>query len=197
MSNIEYRTLPSEFNRLFVTQSSFTKSKSRPTLQDSLTFETLKHRQVVVRIIGFLVVNFGALALGAQFTGDGVPSEWYQTLNKAPWTPPGWVFGAAWTTIMICFSIYMAKAYDLVQHKKELIGLYALQLGLNISWNPIFFKYHAVDLGLVTITSLTIVIFIFLFMYKTLMKNWSALLLPYAIWLVIATSLNAYVCLMN
>ena len=135
--------------------------------------------------------------MGAQFTGEGVPSEWYQSLNKAPWTPPGWVFGAAWTTIMICFSFYMAKAYEVIKNKKELLGLYVFQLVLNIMWNPIFFKFHAVNAGLVTITSLTVLLFIFIFHYKSLTKNWTVLLLPYAIWLVIATSLNAYVCVMN
>jgi len=152
---------------------------------------------VVKQLIIFLVLNFGALALGAQFTGEGVPSEWYQTLNKAPWTPPGWVFGAAWTLIMICFSVYMAKAYELIENKKELLGLYVFQLLLNIGWNPIFFKFHAVNEGLVTITSLTVLLLIFLFRYKSQTKSWSALLLPYVIWLVIATSLNAYICLMN
>lgn len=43
---------------------------------------------MIKRIILFLVLNFAALAIGGLFTGDGVPSEWYQNLNKAPWTPP-------------------------------------------------------------------------------------------------------------
>ena len=150
-----------------------------------------------MRTFLFFVLNFGAIALGGMFTGEGVPSEWYQNLNKAPWTPPGWVFGAAWTLIMVCFSLYMAKAYELVKNKKEFIGLYAFQLILNISWNPIFFKFHAVNTGLVTITSLTVLLFLFLFRYRELTKSWRLLLLPYCLWLVIATSLNAYVCLMN
>ena len=50
---------------------------------------------MVYRIIIFLVLNFGALGIGGLFTGKGVPSEWYNELNKAPWSPPGWVFGFA------------------------------------------------------------------------------------------------------
>jgi tryptophan-rich sensory protein len=31
----------------------------------------------------------------------------YLNLNKAPWTPAGWVFGAAWTSVMLFFfSLY-------------------------------------------------------------------------------------------
>ena len=62
---------------------------------------------MVLRVIIFLVLNFAALGLGGLFTSKGVPSDWYQHLNKAPWTPPGWAFGFAWTLIMICFSFYM------------------------------------------------------------------------------------------
>jgi len=58
-------------------------------------------------VILFLVLNFGALAVASLFTGNGVASNWYQHLNKAPWTPPGWMFGLAWTTIMICFALYI------------------------------------------------------------------------------------------
>jgi len=39
---------------------------------------------MAIRIIIFLLINFGALALGGLFTGKGVPSDWYQELNKAP-----------------------------------------------------------------------------------------------------------------
>lgn len=60
----------------------------------------------ILRFVVFLAINFGALAIGGLFTGKGIPSDWYQNLDKAPWTPPGWIFKAAWTTIMIFFSVY-------------------------------------------------------------------------------------------
>ena len=63
---------------------------------------------MVLRLFIFLVINFGALAVGGYFTNDAVTSDWYLEMEKAPWTSLGWVFGAAWTAIMICFSIYLA-----------------------------------------------------------------------------------------
>lgn len=39
---------------------------------------------MILRLIVFLAINFGALAIGGIFTGSGVPSDWYQNLNKAP-----------------------------------------------------------------------------------------------------------------
>lgn len=152
---------------------------------------------MITRLIIFLVLNFGALAIGSFFTSKGVPSEWYITLNKAPWTPPGWMFGFAWTTIMICFSLYLAYLWPLEENKNFLIGLFLVQLVLNIGWNPTFFYYHNMLGGLLIITALTAVMWYFLFHYWDLLKWKTILVAPYCIWLVIATSLNAYTVLKN
>ena len=62
-------------------------------------------------ILLFILINFGALAIGTYLMDNGPTSIWYLTLNKAPWTPPGWVFGAAWFSIMVCFSIYIQNLH--------------------------------------------------------------------------------------
>lgn len=152
---------------------------------------------MIYRIILFLLINFTALGIGGFFTGKGVPSEWYVNLNKAPWTPPGWVFGFAWTTIMVFFSIYLSFAWEKVMNNKLLIILFALQWVLNVSWNPTFFYYHHVTMGLVIISLLTLLMGYFLFNYWQDLHLYSLLILPYFIWLMIATSLNAYILIKN
>ncbi|MDA9987060.1 tryptophan-rich sensory protein [Crocinitomicaceae bacterium] len=150
-----------------------------------------------LKIIGFLILNFGALTLGGIFAGSGASSDWYAELNKAPWTPPGWVFGFAWTTIMLCFSIYMAIVYTRAKSIKALLILYSIQWVLNFSWNPIFFYLYYPIIGLLVIVTLTALICYFLFNYRPIAKGFSLLILPYTIWLFIATSLNAYILFMN
>ena len=59
----------------------------------------------------FIVINFSGLAIGSWLMNNGPLSNWYTNLNQAPWTPPGFVFGIAWTLIMICFSIYLGKLF--------------------------------------------------------------------------------------
>lgn len=152
---------------------------------------------MIYRLIIFLIINFGALAIGGIFTGKGVPSDWYVNLNKAPWTPPGWVFGAAWTIIMICFSIYLSYLWPSVENKNILITLFIIQLVLNIGWNPAFFYFNHISISLVIISLLTLLIgFTFYFYYEEV-KIKSILLLPYLVWLLIATSLNAYIWIKN
>jgi tryptophan-rich sensory protein len=106
------------------------------------------------------------------------------------------VFGFAWTTIMLCFSVYMATLYAKTKSVKTVI-LYAMQWMLNVAWNPIFFYLHNPIIGLIVIVALTSLVTYFLFRYRSSQKGFSLLLLPYVIWLFIATSLNAYVVFMN
>ncbi|MEM9024883.1 MAG: TspO/MBR family protein, partial [Bacteroidota bacterium] len=130
-------------------------------------------------------------------TGNEVASDWYTTLNRAPWTPPGWVFGAAWATIMVCFAVFMAYLWSAIDHKAFVLGLYVAQWLLNVSWNPSFFLFHQTLVALVDITLLTALMSYMLFRGWGAMR-WKALLVaPYVIWLLIATSLNGYIVLAN
>jgi tryptophan-rich sensory protein len=152
-------------------------------------------KQLLLFLI-FSVINFGGLAFGSWLMDNGPLSDWYTNLNQAPWTPPGRVFGVAWTLIMLCFSVYLSKLFSLVKSKK-LILVYVLQVFLNVSWNYIFFNLHQVFLALIVIVALTIVILYLFVKYKQTLKNLSYLLFPYIIWLIIATSLNAYILIYN
>lgn len=152
---------------------------------------------MIIRLIIFLALNFGALAIGSIFTGKGVPSDWYVNLAKAPWTPPGWAFGTAWTTIMVCFSIYMAYLWPDIEDKKLLISMYSLQWILNVAWNPLFFYFRNVVAGFFIIIMLTALIGFILFFYWPELKIKTVLIAPYFIWLIIAASLNGYILLVN
>jgi translocator protein len=154
-------------------------------------------KYMAARLLLFLILNFCALAIGGLFTGSGVTSDWYSNLNKAPWTPPGWVFGAAWTIIMICFAIYMAILWPRVENKTMLLILFSLQWILNVSWNPVFFYFHYATFALMIIVILTVVVAYLLFSYFTHLKYAWSLIIPYFIWLLIATSLNAYIVYNN
>ena len=144
----------------------------------------------------FLIINFGALYIGNILMNDGPRTAWYQNINQAPWTPPGWLFGVAWSTIMICFSVYMAYLYKTMPNSKVKI-LFAIQFILNVIWNYIFFNQHLVGVALICIILLSLVVGKFLFAYKDQLKTKSLLILPYFIWLIVATSLNAYVFIYN
>ena len=144
-----------------------------------------------------LIINFGGLYIGSLLMNNGPISDWYMSLNQAPWTPPGWVFGFAWTVIMVCFSIYLAYLFSW-QNSKFLWLFYAFQVLLNVSWNYIFFNQHMTNFGLVVIVSLLIVILYYFLTFRAeSLQKLRFLLLPYISWLCIAISLNLYVVIHN
>jgi tryptophan-rich sensory protein len=152
--------------------------------------------KIILTII-FLIINFGGLALGGWLMNSGPTSDWYMNLNKAPWTPPGWVFGVAWTIIMICFSIYLTELFSFKINTK-IVLLFTIQIFLNVIWNYVFFNQHLIGLGLLTIVLLTILIFYFFFIFnENRMQFFRYLLIPYMLWLCVATSLNAYILIKN
>jgi len=148
------------------------------------------------RLIIFIIINFGALWLGSVLQGAGSRSEWYQGLEIAPWTPPGWVFGVAWFSIMLCFSLFMAYTVELKAFNLLLL-LVIVQLILNISWNAVFFRYHLTGLSLIIILALTIVVTAIFLMHVKTMTARSLLVLPYVLWLILASSLNWYAWIKN
>lgn len=144
----------------------------------------------------FLVLNFGALAIGTLLMENGPKSDWYLSLVKAPWTPAGWVFGAAWTSIMFCFSIYMTKLVE-TESSKSVIKLFAIQWVLNVLWNYLFFNQHLVLFAFIELLALNILVGYFLFRYSHSLKYYTLFIVPYFLWSLIASSLNGYILVNN
>lgn len=127
---------------------------------------------------------------------DGSNSDWYINLNKAPWNPPGWVFGLAWSFLLICFSIYLS----LLSQKNvsnKLIVIILVQYLLNIVWNYFFFNQHLTELGLIDISFLTLTVYYIFYTNLKTMKWKSIFIVPYLLWLLVATSLNLYIVIYN
>ncbi|RXP61918.1 tryptophan-rich sensory protein [Lutibacter sp. HS1-25] len=149
-----------------------------------------------VWILLFLLLNFSALGIGSWLMNNGPTSNWYIALNKAPWTPPGWVFGVAWTTIMVCFSIYLSYLVNLKQSNVFWL-LFIVQFVLNVSWNFVFFNQHQMGFALIIIILLTVLVGYYLFSFLSEMGLKSLLIVPYFLWLLVAISLNAYSYIKN
>jgi len=145
----------------------------------------------------FLITNFVGLYFGSILMNEGPSSAWYLLLNKAPWTPPGWVFGIAWTTIMLCFSFYLASLIRIID-SVNFWAIYTVQCILNISWNYVFFNLQKTVAGLIIISLLTVVMVFYFYKFKNQQLKYTKYLLsPYILWLFIASSLNLYIVIYN
>lgn len=154
-----------------------------------------------------LAVFLGASALvawlGALATLNNVDG-WYATADKAPWSPPNWVFGPAWTLLYTA----MAVAGWLVWRRRgertgPALTAYGIQLVLNLSWTPVFFGLYpvmgtaALWLGLAIIIALIMAVTVTVLYFGPISRTAGLLLLPYISWLVFATSLNWWAALHN
>ena len=145
----------------------------------------------------FLITNFAGLYFGSILMNEGPSSAWYLLLNQAPWTPPGWVFGIAWFTIMLCFSFYLASLIRIIDSVK-FWAIYTVQCSLNISWNYVFFNLQKTVAGLIIISLLTVVMIFYFYKFKNQQLKYTKYLLsPYILWLFIASSLNLYIVIYN
>ncbi|MBP6731778.1 MAG: tryptophan-rich sensory protein [Chitinophagales bacterium] len=150
-------------------------------------------------LIIFALINFAALGIGALLMGNPRTNTWYQNAKKAPWTPPNWVFGAAWTVIMICYTIFLwlaARQYSMEELKPFYI-MYGLQWVLNVVWNPVFFRWHKTAQGFAIILALSVVVGWFVVWGFIHLGVVAVLVVPYFVWLLIASSLNGYVLAKN
>jgi len=146
----------------------------------------------IVALVGWLVLCFGAAAVGARFK----PGAWYAGLRKPAWTPPSWLFAPVWTLLYAM----MGVAAWLVWRQTGLsdaIGLFILQLALNAAWTWLFFglKRPAVALAEMVVPWLAITATLVAFWNVRPLAGW--LMVPYLLWVTFATGLTAAVWRLN
>ncbi len=149
-------------------------------------------------LAGLLAASFLVAYVGGLASSSGVDG-WYLVAEKPPWTPPNWLFGPVWTVLYTA----MAVAAWLVWRRWGWAGartallLYAGQLALNAIWTPLFFGAEQLWSGLAVIVALDVLLAINVVAFFRLHRLAGALMVPYLLWALYATSLNAGVAALN
>ncbi len=147
----------------------------------------------------FLVLCFGAAALGATFTARSV-REWYPKLRKPAGTPPNSYFGPVWTALYILMAVAAWNVYlkgGGLRQAALPLTLFFIQLLLNIAWSAIFFARRSPSLAFVEIVVL------WLFIFATTLAFWKVspisgwLMVPYLLWVSYAARLNLGIMRLN
>jgi len=138
----------------------------------------------------FIVVCIAAGGVGAVFTADSV-AGWYRTIAKPSWTPPDRVFGPVWTVLFIS----MGVAAWLVWRRgwarcRGALGLFGIQLLLNVGWSLVFFGLRSPGWAFVEILCLWIALVVTIAMFWRHSRLAAVLLLPYLGWSTFAAVLN-------
>jgi tryptophan-rich sensory protein len=154
-----------------------------------------KPRPRLLALAGWVLLCFAAAAPGGLF----MPGEWYASLKKPAWNPPGWIFGPVWSmlyTMMAVAAWLVWRRGGWVEQRKPLL-LFLVQLALNALWTPLFFGLHWPGVAFAEI------ILLWLAILWTIIAFWRGhrvaawLLVPYLAWVSFAAVLNGALWRLN
>lgn len=151
------------------------------------------------RLVISLIIVFFAGAIGTVATLSEIPT-WYAALAKPTWAPPNWLFGPVWTTLYILIGVALFLVWRKGSDKKDVklaLFVFAVQLVLNVLWSVVFFGYHSLLGGVIVVILLWIAILANIIVFYRVSKPAGLLLVPYIIWVSIASYLNYSVYLLN
>lgn len=155
-------------------------------------------------LVAFLAISFAAARLGSIATAGAIDG-WYAETDKVAWTPPNVVFGPVWTVLYTLMSVaawLVWRERDRVDVRRPL-SLYVIQLALNAVWAPVFFGLYpaiggtALWIAAVIVVALDVAIVLTIAAAAPVRRLAAALLVPYLIWCLYASTLNVGLAVLN
>lgn len=122
----------------------------------------------------------------------------FDSMNKPPLSPPGWLFPVAWTILYILmgFASYMIYTSYSDMRSTALI-IYGVQLFFNFCWSIIFFRFEWYWLALIWLLIMWAMIICLVCITQSISKIAMFCLLPYLLWTTYAAYLNAGIAWLN
>ena len=139
-------------------------------------------------LIIWLLTCFGAASLGAVF----MAGDWYATLQKPSWNPPGWNFGPVWSALytMMAVAAWLVGKRGGFAVQRRPLTLFLVQLALNAAWTPLFFGLHWPGVAFAEIVLLWLAIVATIAAFRPVSRAAAWLLVPYFAWVSFASVLN-------
>lgn len=149
-------------------------------------------------LVGFLAIALVIAAAGAAISQPAIDG-WYADAAKPMWTPPNSLFGPVWTVLYVAMSIaaWLVWRRPASTLRSRALTAYGVQLALNAIWSPAFFGLGALIGGpglwiaLAIIVALDFAVLATIIRVGDVTRAGAALLVPYWLWVLYATTLNA------
>lgn len=139
-----------------------------------------------------LGVAVGGPVLAGQLLGfASFPSirKWYPKIRKPKWTPPVWLFGPTWG-VMYSLMGYSSWRVWRAGAGQVPLALYAVQLLLNLAWQPLFFIKKDLKAASIDISVLLVLIGATVWEFNKVDQLSAQLMLPYFAWTSFAAVLT-------
>lgn len=155
-------------------------------------------RRLLLGMIAFVLLVTVVAAIGSLGTISG--SEQYLALRQPAWAPPSWLFGPVWTVLYVLIALagwklwWSAGSFRAVRNE---MLIYGAGLVLNAVWPLLFFSADLRLGALIEIVVLDVVTAVTILAFARRDRVASSLLVPYQVWILFATALNAAIVVMN
>lgn len=158
----------------------------------------LTRRQDVFGLVAFLFACLIVSGIGGLVTATSV-GGWYATLDKPAFNPPNWVFAPVWTLLYVLMAIAAWRVWRSPEAiiRRWALGIFGLQLALNLLWSVLFFGLQQIGLALVEIMLLTSAVAFCALLFWRVERLAGWLLAPYLLWVTFANVLNLSLWLLN
>jgi benzodiazapine receptor len=153
----------------------------------------------VSKLITSIVICQLAGVIGSIFTRPAIPT-WYETLEKPSFTPPNGVFSPVWIILFVLMGIaaFLVWNKGLSDEKVKIaLGVFGVQLILNVLWSVMFFGLRSPLAGLIEISILWIAILLTILYFFKVSNMAGILLIPYVLWVSFAAVLNFSIWRLN
>lgn len=126
------------------------------------------------------------------------PGEWYALLEKPLLTPPGIVFAIVWPILYTLLGIALWRVIVADGPGRErFFRLFTIQLLLNALWTPTFFGAHLMEAGLFILVPMIVATGFAAHEARKFSEIAYRCMMPYILWLLFATYLNATLVVLN
>jgi len=151
--------------------------------------------RVLLGLLGWTILCFGAAAIGGQFT----PGEWYAGLEKPPWNPPDWLFGPVWTVLygLMAVAAWLVWKEFGFRAAPASLSLFMAQLALNAAWSWVFFGLQRPGLAFLNLVLLCVAVAAVTAAFWKRLRLAGVLLVPYLLWILFAAALNFQIWRLN
>lgn len=158
---------------------------------------TLPKTKQIIGFIAWLAVCFIAAAIGSAASIQAGP--FYTQLVRPEWAPPSNLFGPVWTILYALMGIaaWLAWRAGGFRAARTALTLFLVQLAVNALWSWLFFEWHLGGLAFADIVLLWVLIIATLIAFWRVRPLAGMLLIPYLLWVSLASALNFSVWQLN
>ena len=126
--------------------------------------------------------------------------EDFQSREKPPLSPPGWIFPVVWTLLFLLMGIASCLVLESGEDRRVIrsaLTVYGVQLAVNFFWSIFFFRMEAYLFAFAWLVLLWVLILITLVQFVRISRPAGYLLIPYLLWVTFAGYLNLGIALLN